>query len=222
MSQSLKEMEASTICTECAENQTVGLTTTDGRGICQPCADLYYVACGVCLYWTPREESVIVADQQRCSACKVTGENQLSEDDIQTLISSFIQLHAEEKKIKDRLEEIKERLKQHAAFQPRISNAVVLRSSDGAVKVGYSTRLSYDAEQLVRVETMLGENLFARLFEREVKFNPMKEKLEEFLTSENPEEEDARNAIRGAQQVKEIATIAPTVARTSLRKSAKE
>lgn len=221
MSEAPDNTKYSTACAECQENPSEGLRTFDGREICRSCADLYYIVCAFCLYRVPREEVMMKDELASCPACSSTQGDQLSEDDVQELIANFVRLHAEEKKIKDQLEEIKERLKQHAASQPRIANAVVLRSGDAAIKVGYSTRLSYDAEQLAQAEGLLGETAFARLFEREVKFNPIKEQLEEFLASENPAEAEARKAIQAAQQTKEVATITPTVSKSTSRKSAK-
>ena len=87
-------------------------------------------------------------------------------------MAEFIRLHAEAKQLNDRLDAVKEQLKQHAASQPRVANAVLLRTGEDAVKCGYSPRVSYQAEQLAAVEAMLGTEPFAALFTRKIDLQP--------------------------------------------------
>ena len=88
----------------------------------------------------------------------------LSDDALAALVAEFIHLHAEVKQLTDRLDAVKEQLKRHAASQPRIANAVMLRTGEHAVKCGYSVRVSYHAEKLAAVEAILGTEQFAALF----------------------------------------------------------
>jgi hypothetical protein len=64
----------------------------------------------------------------------------LSDAELAALVAEFIRLHAEEKHIKDRLDAVKEQLKRHAASQPRIANAVTLRTGEHA-SIGKSKSL---------------------------------------------------------------------------------
>src|SRR6185369_10944473 len=109
------------------------------------CAGLYYVACEMCRILAPRDETADREEKPYCLECFAKPEGgiaavRLGEEELETLIADFIRLHAEEKKIKERLEEIKDKLKGHAATEPRVVNAVVLRAGENAVKCGYSVR----------------------------------------------------------------------------------
>jgi hypothetical protein len=163
---------------------------------------------------TPLDEMAMRDGERCCLEClSKSGEEApteiLSEEQLAALIADFMRLHAEEKKIKDELESVKERLKRRAASEPRVNNAVLLRAGEKAVKCGYSTRISYDAEKLAEAETILGEDQFAELFSREVKFIPIKDRLESFLNDENAESEEARAMILESMERKEIMTITP-------------
>jgi hypothetical protein len=133
----------------------------------------------------------------------------LSDTDVAVLVSEFVRLHAEAKHLNDRLEAIKEQLKQHAASQPRVGNAVLLRTGDDVVTCRYSPRVSYQAEQLAAVEAMLGSELFAALFTRKTTFSPVKGSLDAFLASEDAATAAARAAILAAAERTEVATVTP-------------
>ncbi len=120
---------------------------------------------------------------------------------MEALVAEFVALHAEKKRLDARVEEIKERLKLAARARPRVAGAVVLARGRGAgVRCSYSVRTTYDAEKLQTVEAMLGGAEFASLFERKVTFSPVKNSLEEFLSSSDGEHGAAREAIRAAAQ----------------------
>jgi hypothetical protein len=133
----------------------------------------------------------------------------LSDTDVAALVTEFVRLHAEAKQLNDRLDAIKEQLKQHAASQPRVANAVLLRAGEDAVTCRYSPRVSYQAEQLAAVEAMLGTEPFAALFARKTTFSPVKGSLDAFLASEDTATAAARAAILAAAERTEIATVAP-------------
>ncbi len=213
-------------CIECLSPAPESLLTRDGNPLCRQCAKSYYVTCSFCQLMTPLDEMTMRDGERCCLEClSKSGEEAslelLSEEELTALIADFTRLHAEEKKIKDQLEAVKEKLKRHAASQPRVNNAVLLRAGENAVKCGFSTRISYDAEKLAGAETILGEEQFAELFSREVKFTPIKDRLEEFLSNENAESEDARAAIIESMERKEIMTIAPAGARRENTKQTK-
>jgi hypothetical protein len=133
----------------------------------------------------------------------------LSDADVAALVTEFIQLHAEVKQLTDRLDAIKEQLKQHAASQPRVANAVLLRAGEDAVTCRYSPRVSYKAEPLAAVEAMLGTEPFAALFTRKTTFSPVKGSLDAFLDSEDTATAAARAAILAAAERTEVATVTP-------------
>jgi hypothetical protein len=221
-----RELQENAICTECLEIRPGCVAAVDGRALCVECADLYYVACEACKGLVPREEVSNRREKPHCLECFTKPEAgsanvRLNEEELEALLADFLRLHAEEKKIKDRLEEIKDKLKGHAATEARVANAVVLRTGENAVKCSYSSRVSYDAGKLPLVESTLGAEAFGALFEREVKFNPIKEALETFLAGQDPENAEARIAIQAAAERKEVVTISPAGAKTNTRKSPK-
>jgi phage-related minor tail protein len=133
----------------------------------------------------------------------------LSDTDVSALVTEFVRLHAEAKQLNDRLEAVKEQLKRHAASQPRVANAVLLRTGENTVKCGYSMRVSYQAEQLAAVEAMLGTEPFVALFTRKTTFSPVKGSLDAFLASADAATAVARAAILAAAERTEIATVTP-------------
>jgi hypothetical protein len=133
----------------------------------------------------------------------------LSEAELSALVAEFIRLHAEAKQLNDRLDAVKEQLKRHAASQPRVANAVLLRTGEHAVKCGYSVRVSYHADKLAAVEALLSTEHFAALFTRKITFSPVKEPLDAFLASEAADTAAARAAILAAAECTEIATVTP-------------
>jgi cell division septum initiation protein DivIVA len=133
----------------------------------------------------------------------------LSDEALAALVTEFIQLHAEAKQLNDQLEQLKEQLKRHAASQPRMANAVQLRTGEHAVKYGYSVWVSYNAEKLAAVETLLGPEQFAAFFTRKIAFSPVKESLDAFLASEAADTAAARAAILAAAERTEVATVTP-------------
>jgi hypothetical protein len=133
----------------------------------------------------------------------------LSDEALTALVAEFIRLHAEAKHLNDRLDAVKEQLKRHAASQPRVANAVMLHTGEYAVKCGYSVRVSYNADKLTAVETLLDPEQFAAFFTRKISFSAVKEPLDAFLASEAPNTAAARAAILAAAERTEIATVTP-------------
>jgi hypothetical protein len=145
----------------------------------------------------------------------------LSAAELSALVAEFVRLHAEAKQLNDRLEEVKEKLKQHAASQPRVANAVLLRTGEYAVKCGYGVRVNYNAEKLAAVEAMLGAEQFTALFERKITYSAVKESLEAFLASDAADTAPVRDAILAAAERKEIATLTPVNTKSRVDKSVK-
>jgi len=147
----------------------------------------------------------------QCLAASVSKDDAaaLSDEALAALVAEFIQLHAEAKQLNERLDAVKEQLKRHAASQPRVANAVLLRTGEHAVKCGYSIKVSYNADKLAAVEALLGAEQFTALFTRKMTFSAVKEPLDAFLAREVADTAAARAAILAAAERTEIATVTP-------------
>jgi regulator of replication initiation timing len=203
-------MMTESVCAECLEMEAVVMASA-GAMLCAQCAGQFYAACAGCGVLVAKDEAAERGGTACCLACLAKPEGDeaeaLGEEELGALVGEFVQLQAENKRLEERLGEIKEKLKRHAATQPRVSNAVVLRAGEHAVKCGYSARVSYDAERLSAAELLLGPETFASLFAREVKYSPHKDSLEEFLAHDDEETSAARAAILAAAERRETATL---------------
>jgi hypothetical protein len=190
----------------------------NGASLCPQCAEQFYCPCAGCGALIPQDEAVLRDGALCCVQCLAApvsedGVAALDEGALAALVAEFIRLHAEAKQLNDRLDEVKEQLKRHAASQPRVANAVLLRTSEHAVKCGYSVRVSYPAEKLAAIEAMLGTEQFTALFARKITFSPVKESLDTFVASEDADTAAARVAILAAAERTEITTVTPVTAR---------
>jgi len=201
-------------CAECLKPVSTAVHAQNGASLCPQCAEQFYCTCAGCGGLIPQDEAVLRDGALCCAQCLAASVSKddvaaLSEEALATLVAEFIQLHAEAKHLNDRLDAVKEQLKRHAASQPRIANAVLLRTGEHAVKCGYSVRVSYHAEKLAAVEAILGTEHFAALFTRKITFSPVKEPLDAFLASEAADTAAARAAILAAVERTEITTMMP-------------
>jgi len=201
-------------CAECLAPVNTIVNAQNGAHLCPQCAEQFYRPCVGCGGLIPQDEAVLRDGALCCVSClvpAVSGEGAaaLSDAELSALVAEFIQLHAEMKQRNDRLDAVKEQLKQHAASQPRVANAVLLRTGEHAVKCGYSVRVSYHAEKLAAVEVLLGTEQFTALFARKISFSAVKESLDTFLASEAADTAAARAAILAAAERTEIATVTP-------------
>ncbi len=203
------------VCAECDSAFDVaahGATTKTGISICLACSTAYYTGCAECCSLIPLDEALTRGDLRLCAECyakppDVAGAGSLDQSDIELLIAEYTVLHAEEKRVGSRLEEIKDQLKDIAATQPRVSGAVTLRAGDQAVKCSFRTTLKCDAEAVERLEQTLNKNEFGDLFERKVTYSPHKERVQDFLSSTDGAHEDAREMLRAAVRETENATL---------------
>jgi len=214
-------------CTECLAPVSAAVNVQNGARVCQQCAEQFYLSCAGCGGLIPQDEAVLRDGALRCVQCLASPASEdaaeaLSDAELSALVAEFIRLHAETKQLNDRLEEIKEKLKRHAASQPRVANAVILRAGEYAVKCGYGVRVSYNAEQLSAVEEMLGTEQFAALFARKITLSAVKENLEAFLADDAAETAAARAAILTAAERKEVATLTPVNTKSATGKSVKQ
>jgi hypothetical protein len=201
-------------CAECLGSITLAVHAQNGARLCPQCAEQFYHPCAGCGGLIPQDEAVLRDGALCCVQCLAAPVSKddaaaLSDEALSALVAEFIQLHAEAKRLNDRLETVKEQLKRHAASQPRTANAVMLRTGEYAVKCGYSMRVSYNADKLAAVEAILGTEHFTALFTRKITFSAVKEPLDAFLASEVADTAAARAAILAAAERTEIATMTP-------------
>jgi hypothetical protein len=200
-------------CAECLAPVHTPVNAQNGTRLCPQCAAQFYRPCAGCGGLIPQDEAVLRDGALCCMQCLAAPVSEdsaaLSEDALAALVAEFVRLHAEAKQLNDRLDAVKEQLKQHAASQPREANAVLLRAGEHAVKCGYSVRVSYNVDQLAAVEALLGPEPFAALFARKLTFSPVKATLDAFLASEAPDTAAARAAILAAAERTEVATVTP-------------
>ncbi len=187
-----------------------------GETLCSVCAKNYYVACAACHGLIPQDEALMQMDSVYCAACAAqalqanTGQA-LDEAEVKSLVSEFIELHADEKRVKDRLDAIKEQLKTAAATRQRVSGAVTLGGEGGAVKCSFKTNLKCIPEKVSALEDQLEPDKFAALFERKVSYSPVKDQLEKFLSGDAATDADLRQSVLAA--VERIETPTLTVVR---------
>ena len=201
-------------CAECLEPVKTAVHAQNGASLCTQCAEQFYCPCAGCGGLIPQDEAVMRDGALCCAQCLAASISKddagaLSEEALAALVAEFIQLHAEAKQLNDRLDAVKEQLKRHAASQPRVANAVLLRTGEHAVKCGYSIKVTYNADKLATVEALLGTEQFTALFTRKMTFSAVKESLEAFLAREAPDTAAARAAILAAAERTEIASVTP-------------
>jgi len=198
-------------CAECLTPTETPIAARDGTPLCPRCAETFYVACSNCRGLVPRDEAVAREGSSYCLDCLARAAapevEPPGEEQIAALVAEYVRLHAEEKLISARLEEIKEQLKAAADGRPRVAGAVVLRAGGQAVKCSYSVRTAYNSERLAALEAEVGAEMIDTLFERKLSFSPIKESLRAFLDDEDEFHAATRAAIRSAAEPKETVTL---------------
>ena len=205
-------------CAECEQPVASVVLSRAGTNLCAECVAAYYVACSGCGGLVPKDESVSRNDLPYCADCfsKPPGETNAATVDetlIETLIAEYIALHTEEKRVSDRMEVIKEQLKNAAATRQREGNAVTLRAGDAAVRCSYRASLKCDAESAEALAGLLEEEEFSSLFERKTSFNPIKDRIAEFLAGTDEAHQEARDAVRAALRESETVTLSVVTTR---------
>ncbi|HWS85706.1 MAG TPA: hypothetical protein VN282_01840 [Pyrinomonadaceae bacterium] len=204
------------LCVECLVRLDAGAQVLDrtGAALCRACAAAFYSTCAGCGGLVPADEALARNDTgaPNCFECfsrpaSDDGTEALSDEEVAALVAEYVALHEELKRLDGRASEIKERLKRAATVRPRVSNAVVLRADSGSVRCSYASKAAYDAEKLAAAEALLGAEEFAALFERKVTFAAVKNRLEEFLSSDDAATAPAREAVRAAETRTEVATL---------------
>jgi hypothetical protein len=201
-------------CAECLETVAADavVAARQGETLCAACAKNYYVACAACNGLIPQDEARTHDDTIYCSDCEAqalrakTGDVP-DESEVEALVSEYIALHAEEKRVKDRLDEIKEQLKAAASVRSRVAGAVTLSGEDGAVKCSFKTSLKCIPEKVSALEQQLEPERFAAFFERKVNYSPVKEQLEKFLSNDDGGDTNLRESILAAVERTETPTL---------------
>ncbi len=211
-------------CVECLKTTDALLTVRGGQALCQQCAEQFYIACADCGELTPRDDAAQRDDKPCCPECltappESTIAAPLSDAELAAAVAEFHRLNTEEKRVKEQLEAVKEKLRRHAATQQRTENGVTMRAGEQAVKCGWSVTISYDSEKLAAVETMLGAGRFAELFTCEMKYSAIRDSIAAFLAADESATAAARAAIREAQKVTETARLTVVGPKSSATKS---
>lgn len=208
------ELPPSLRCAECLETVAVDavVAARQGETLCAVCAKNYYVACAACQGLIPQDEARTHEDTVYCSDCEAQALRAKAgdvpdESEIESLVSEFIALHGEEKRIKERLDEIKEQLKAAASVRARVAGAVTLSGEEGAVKCSFKTNLKCIPERVSALEGQLEPEKFAALFERKVSYSPVKEQLEKFLSDDAGGDANLRESILAAVERTETPTL---------------
>ena len=199
-------------CAECEQPSARLISSRAGAGVCSECVEAYYVACSTCGGFVPQDESLARGELAYCADCfsKPAGEGKevaVDETLIESLISEYISLHAEEKRISARMEVVKERLKSAAATRQREANAVTLRAGDAAVRCNYRASLKCDTESVEALARLLDEEQFLSLFERKLSFNPIKDGITQFLSGTDKARQEVRDALRATVRETETVTL---------------
>jgi hypothetical protein len=199
------------------------LSSRAGASLCAECVAAYYVACSDCGGLVAKDESLSRGNLIYCSDCfsnpsGATGAGTVDETLIETLIAEYVSLHAEEKRIGDRMEIIKGHLKNAAAAKQREGNAVTLRAGDAAIRCSYRASLKCDADSAEALAQLLDEEEFSRLFEQKTSFTPVKDRIAEFLSDADESHQAARDAVRAALRETETVTLSVVTARKSSEK----
>jgi hypothetical protein len=200
------------LCVECLETLTERVAGRRGETLCPACAKNYYVPCAHCHGLIPQDEAHTHRDAVYCADCHAQGAERPAGDapgdaEVDALVSEYIALHAEEKRIKDRLDEIKEQLKTAAAARERVAGAVTLSGEEGAVKCSFKTTLKCIPERVTALEAQLEPERFAALFERKVSYSPVKDQLEKFLSGDAGTDANLRAQILSAVERTETPTL---------------
>lgn len=200
------------VCAECLEAVAQTVTNLRGERLCGACAESYYAPCAACGGLVPRDEVLKRDGAGYCPACDLKAANVAPEDvpeeaEVDRLVAEYLALHAEEKRVKDRMEEIKERLKTAASVRQRVANAVTLKGEDGAIKCSYRAAWKCDEEKVAALEGALDAESFAALFQRSVKYAPVKESLEKLFSDEAGADADLKKLVGAAVEKQEQATL---------------
>jgi hypothetical protein len=217
------DVSSAPVCAECERQGGDMILSRAGASICNECVEAYYVACSACGGVVAKDEALSRDGLACCSDCfsqpsGASGAGVVDETLIETLIAEYVSLHAEEKRISDRMEVVKDKLKSAASAKRREGNAVTLRAGEAAIRCSYRTSLKCDADSAEALAQLLDEEQFFQLFERKTSFTPVKDRITEFLKDADESQQAARDAVRAAVRETETVTLSVVTARKSSEK----
>ena len=206
------------ICAECEQPAAAPRLSRAGAQLCVECVAAYYVACAGCGGLVAKDESSSRENLAYCPDCfsdppGAGGAGAVDETLIETLVAEYTSLHADEKRISDRMDVIKDLLKTAAAGRQREGNAVTLRAGDAAIRCSYRATLKCDADAAEALAPLLDEDEFSALFERKTTYTPVKDRVAEFLAGADEPGQEARAAVRAALRETETVTLSVMPAR---------
>ena len=209
-------------CAECLEAAAPPVAGRRGEVLCRACAESFYAPCAACAGLLPLDEAVRKGAALYCLDCdarpaSAAPEEVPDESEVETLVAEYVALHAEESRVKKRLDEIKERLKAAACARQRVAGAVTLRAGESAVKCSFKASLKCDDEKVAELERALEADQFESLFQRSVKYSPVRETLERLLADASDEGTELRRLVLPVVERTEQAVL--TVVRAKKGKS---
>jgi hypothetical protein len=209
-------------CVECLGAAAPHVAGRRGEVLCRACAESFYAACAACGGLVPLDEAVKKEAALYCLDCDarpaaVAPEDVPDESEVETLVAEYVALHAEESRVKKRLDEIKERLKIASSVRQRVTGAVTLRAGDAAVKCSYKAAIKCDDDKVAELERALEAEQFESLFQRSVKYSPVRETLERLLADSSDEAAELRRLVIPVVERTEQAVL--TVVRAKKGKS---
>ena len=197
-------------CFECERPSPQTVLDRDGRALCAACVAAYYVACAACSALVPKDDAPDRPEGRVCAGCLEAGAGGPAVPDesrTKALVDEFLELSGRHKEMGRRIDEIKELLKLAAAARERAGNAVVIRGENGAVRCGYSKKVSFADEDALALEPVLGEELFATLFEPKVSVKANSKAILRILEGEEPAPAEIREALRSVIDVVESSML---------------
>jgi hypothetical protein len=199
-------------CVECLEAATPTVSGRRGEVLCRACAESFYAPCAACGGLVPLDEAVRREAALYCLDCGarpagVAPEDVPDESEVEALVAEYVALHAEESRVKKRLDEIKERLKVASSVRQRVAGAVTLRAGDAAVKCSFKASLRCDEEKVAELERALAAEQFESLFQRSVRYSPVKESLESLFADSSDEAAELRRLVLPAVERTEQAVL---------------
>ena len=215
-------LAAAGVCAECLAEGAPSATTLRGEPLCAACAESFYAPCSACGGLAPLDELVKKDAALYCPDCDarpapVAPEDVPDDAEVETLVAEYVALHAEEARVKKRLDEIKERLKVASSARQRVAGAVTLRAGEAAVKCSFKASLKCDEEKVAELERALEAEQFESLFQRSVRYSPVRENLERLLADASDESTELRRLVLPVVERTEQAVL--TVVRAKKGKS---
>jgi hypothetical protein len=176
---------------------------------------VFYVECGGCRQFFPRDEAKNVDGVAFCVDCHATAfgpAGAMTEEEVEALVAEFVRLSAEIKVLADRADALKDQIKAVAATRERVGNAVLLGSGENRVTCSYSIGYKLNDADTAALERLLGEDRFAAVFKRTITVN--KANADKLLKNDE-EDPEVVAAVRAALDVVETPRITPVRAKKS-------